>query len=494
MLALLIRNLAAATASADAAATAIESIPSPSGSATLSPSDEASARAELRIIQIDEEGAKLQADLDERKKLVSAEEAVATKIGEHITDLQDVFAKANDQLQKMRDAAGLGDSSGVGAEKKKLTDDLNEARARLQYLEDTSKGTKDDLKAIETQKKTADDLTARLNDAEQRLRIADYELTHSDAWKKQLQTIADQEAAIKAEQEKQAEEKKRVDELKEVLATREAAAQKLADERAEQQAILDKQQQDAQAAATAQRKADLEKELGMLAESTAIHTLTIHAAAAEASTQVQTAVAQATTQLQDTATQASETIAASATAAVASAGAAITSQVSEAMKSLLALLAGGNQTSQDAQGRDGHDIGSQFAGQFFDETGQIGGGAIGDATYATYVQAYIASKARYLADNAPGRQGYQFAEARQQQQLEALWQELGGFARFHKTLEQIARDLQTQSSAISSVSRAVSAPKQPATSQARVQIFLPRFAPPKPPGQSLLSLIRTGRL
>ncbi len=494
MLALLIRNLAAATAGADAAAAAIESIPSPSSSATLSPSDEASARAELRIIQIDEEGAKLQAGLDEHKRLVADEEAVATKMGDHITDLQESLAESNDQLQKMREAAGLGDSSGVGAEKKKLTDDLNEARARLQYLEDTSKGTAEDLKAIETQKTAVVDLTAKLDDAEKRFRVADFELTHSEAWQKQLDAIAAQQAVIADEQKKQADEQKRIDEMKANLAARQAEAQKLDDERAAQQAILDKQQQDAQAAATAQRKADLEKELGMMAESTAVHVFTLHAAAAEASTQVQTAVDQASTQLQDMAAQASETIATNATAAVASAGAAITSQVSEAMKSLMALLAGGSQTSQETPSGDGHDIGSQFAGQFFDETGQIGGGAIGDSTYATYVQAYIDSKARYLADNSPGKQQYQFEEARQQQQLEALWQELGGFDRFHKTLEQIARDLQTQSSAISSVSRAVSAAKQPATSQARVQIYLPRFAPPKPPGQSLLSLIRTGQL
>jgi len=456
----------------------------------------ASAQAELNIINIDEEAARLQADLDQHKQLVTDEEAVATKMGEHVTDLQNSLQESNDQLQKMRDAAGLGDSSGVGAEKKKLTDDLNEARARLQYLEDTSKGTKDDLAAIETQKKAVDDLTTQLNDAEKRIRIADYELTHSDAYKQQLQQIADQQAAIVAEQQKQADEKKHLDELKEDLATREAAAQKLADERAAQQAILNKQQNDAQAAATAQRKADLEKELGVLTEHTTLQGLTLHAAAAEAVTDVQTAVNQASTTIQGTVGQATQTIGTVAATAVTDAGTRIAAHLSAAMKSLLDLVSGGDQTSQDVSGgAKGRDIGSQFAGQFFDDTGQIAGGAIGDPTYATWVQAFMDSKKRYEEDAAtPGRQGFQFQEARQQQQLEAIWQQLGGLDRFHKTLDQIWRMLKDQSSAVASIASNTKPPVAPPISTARLALHLPKPAPRPPTGDSLRTLIMTGRL
>jgi hypothetical protein len=495
----LIANLYTVEAAANAASSAlsgISAIGAPSGAA---PIDDATAkRAELNIIELDETAAKISADVDQHKELVKSEEAVATKIGEHISDLQNTLTESNDQLAKMREAAGLSDSSGVGAEKKKLTDDLNEARARLQYLEDKSKGTAEDLKAIEEQKKAVTDLTAQLTDAEKRLRIADYELTHSDAWQKQLQAIADQQAVIKAEQQKQADEKKHLDEMKEDLAAREAKAQKVADDRAAQQAILDKQQQDAQAAATAQRKADLEKELGDVATVTTARVGIIHAAAAAAVQTVQTAVSDAGTQLQDVAAQVSTTIANTATQAVETAGTAIKAQVSSAMKSLLDLVGGGSQTSQDVQGGpDNRDIGSQFAGQFFDETGKIAGGSITDATYADYVKSYETAKKRYADDYKSGNLQDQFAEARQMMQLEMIWQQLGGFARFNsQTLEQIVSKLNDTNSAINSVRRTVSAPPPlPRMTPERALRFKPTIAPKKDDSKTMLQvLIRTGQL
>jgi hypothetical protein len=397
----------------------------------------------------------------------------------------------------MRKAAGLGDESGVGAEKKKLTDDLNEARARLQYLEDMNAGAD----AIAAQKKAADDLTAQLAEVEKRFRVADYDLTHSDAWQKQLQAIADQQAVIKAEQQKQAEEGKHLDAMKADLAEREAKAQVLADERAVQQAVLDKQQQEAQTKAIAQRKADLQKELGDVAAATTAHVGIIRAAAAEATQQVQDAVDQAGTQLADTAAQVSQTIATTAENTVASAASSIAASASSAMKSLLDLVNGGPQTSQDYGDPKGDwqknkDIGSQFAGQFLDDTGQIGGGFIGDATYAAWVQAYIDSKKRLAADNAPGMQQYQGKEIQGQMQLEQLWQQLGGFARFNETLDQIWREQQKQSTAIAGMNKAVNAPRQrPTMSAGRVALYLPKPAPrPDPSKTQLQVLIRTGQL
>jgi membrane protein involved in colicin uptake len=490
----LIKNINAATQ----ALAAQQSVAAAAGSTAGAPSaDEETARAELRIIELDESAAKLKDDLVQHRAIVAREEATAAAIGDHVTDLRNALAESNNQLQQMREAAGLSDSSGVGAEKKKLTDDLNEARTRLQYLEDTSKGTKQDLDAIETQKKVVDDLTVQLTDAEKRLRIADYELTHSDAWRKELQAIADQQAVIKAEQQKQAEEQKRVDALKADLAAREAEAQKLADERAKQQAILDKKQQEAQAAATAQRKAELEKELGLISEATQLHVLTLHAAAAEAVVQVRAAVDQASTQLQGTVTQATQTIGDTAAAVVTTASTAIAANLSAAMQSLLGLVSGGPQNSTDVQsGPNSRDVGSPFAGQFFGDNGEIAGGSIGDPTYASFVQAFADSKQRYLDDNAPGKQKYQAGEALAQQQLEAIWVKTGGFARFHETLEQIYRMLKDQTNAAKASPRGTPRPPPPPpppTSGARFTIHLPTMAPRPPTGDSLATLIRTGR-
>jgi len=487
-------------------ATAASASPSSPGESNAS---ESAKRAELSIIELDEAAAKISADVDKHRQLVTAEEAVATTIGDHVTDLQNTLAESNDQLQQMREAAGLNDTSGVGAEKKKLTDDLNEARARLQYLEDRSKGTAEDLKAIETQKKAVDDLTAQLTDAEKRLRIADYELTHSDAWQKELQAIAEQQAVIKAEQQKQADEKKRLDAMKADLAEREAKAQKIADERAAQQAIIDKQQQEAQAAATAQRKADLQKELGDVALATKAHVGIIHSAAADAAQKVQDVVTDAGTQLEDTAAQVSQTIASTATQAVAETGAAIQKQLSSAMQSLLDLVAGGPQDA-NASGDSTKDreYGSQFAGQFRDEQGNIAGGSIGDPTYASYVQSFAASKKRSAADYAAGKGMDQAREAQFQSQLETIWVQLGGFARFHETLEQIVRMLDKQGTAISGISRTPSAsypprsapPPSPTARPPRGQLWLnlPKKAPVVPkkddPRTQMQVMIRTGQL
>jgi hypothetical protein len=490
----LVMNIRAATAAATTLATTLSGIGDsglPTGATPID--DTAAKRAELNIIELDEAAAKIGQDVDKHKELITAEEAVATKIGDHVTDLQNALTASNDQLQEMRNAAGLGDESGVGAEKKKLTDDLNEARARLQYLEDTNAGAD----AIAAQKKAADDLTAQLTDAEKRFRVADYELSHSDAWQKQLQAIADQQALIKDEQQKQAEEQKHLDDMKADLAAREAEAQKLADERAAQQAIIDKQQQDAQAQALALRKAELQKELGDLTAATAAHVGIIRSAAAEATQQVQDAVTQGATQLVDTAAQVSQTIATTAATAVADAGKAIEEQMSAALKSLLDLVAGPPESANSfGDATKDKEYGSQFAGQFRDDQGNVSGGAISDPTYAAYVQAYIASKKRYEADNAPGMQQYQGREVQGQMELEQLWQQLGGEARFNATLDQIYRKLNDQSSAIAGINKAVNVPRpRPSLSSGRVALYLPKVAPRPDPNKNLIAiLIRTGQL
>lgn len=503
----LIKNINAATQ----ALAEQQALAAASGSAAAAPStDEATARAELRIIELDESEARLKDDLERHQAIVTREEAAATAIGNHITDLQNALADSNDQLRKMREVAGLDDASGVGAEKKKLAADLAEANIRLRYLEDTSKGTADDLRAMEAQKKAVEDLTAQLNDAEKRFRVADYELTHSDAWQAQLKAIADQQAVIAKAQQQQAAEQKRIDVMKADLAVREAAIQKLEAERAQQQAILDKQQKEAAAQAAADRKAQLQQELGMLSTAAQQHVAVLKATGAAVEQQVQNAGVT----IQAAAVTASTSIATNATAVVQAAGTAIAQRMSESLANLLSILTGGaggptgagggNYGGQGFEDRSKDPFAQEMAKRMPnspDPRGEMTGGYIGDDTYAEWVKDYAYTQ----TPTAPADWRLQFQKAQDAANLNLLWQALGGLARFHKTLDQMVALMKQQGTAIAGLSpqgsRATPSSSTPhvTVDPARARLYLPlpgaSSSKPQPkPWFVLQALIRTGQL
>jgi trimeric autotransporter adhesin len=440
----LILTLGTITAAAQGAATAIDGITTPAA-----PQASAATTAASDLL------AKLQGISDNLTLKING-------LTQNLTD-------SNAKLDAMREAAGLNTDSGIGAENKKLSDDLNEARARLQYLEDKSTGTDADKQAIADKQKAVDDMTAKMDESTKQLRIAEYELTHSDAYQAQLAQIAAEQKAQADYQAQQAEEVKQLDAAKADLAAKQAADVAAA------------------AAAAKQASADLAaKQAENAAKQIAVIKSTQEA--------VQQQVQQATTAIATATTQATTTISTAAATAVETAGAAITAKLSDAMQSLMDLIA--NPSSGDispSSGPGSHDFGTQYAGVFFDSTGQAGG-SIGDATYATYVQAFIDSVARYKADNSAGNQKYQGAEALAQKQLEDIWIKTGGYARFHETLAQIADALKKQTA----VAPAPHPAQQQAAAISKANLYMYMPPPPKPPAPpppaTLQAMLSTGQL
>ncbi len=146
-------------------------------------------------------GSALEGQTSESEKLLEHEQAVARVLSDAVENANKMIESANTALDEMSEKAGVTDKSGAGAKVKDLNAELNEARNRLQYLQDTNASGS----AISDQSKTVDSISKQLDEAEKNLRVTTYEFQHSDAYKEQLAAIqkAKDEAA---EAKRQAEE------------------------------------------------------------------------------------------------------------------------------------------------------------------------------------------------------------------------------------------------------------------------------------------------
>ncbi|HSY50396.1 MAG TPA: hypothetical protein VLC46_16410 [Thermoanaerobaculia bacterium] len=437
-----------------------------------------------------------------------------------IDTLNTALTDSNAKLDAMREAAGLNPDSGLGAENKKLGDALNEAQARLQYLEDKSAGTDADKRAIADQQKAVDDMTAKLNDSAKQLRIAEYELTHSDAYQQQLAEMAAEQQQQAEYQAQQADAAKKIADATDELTHSDAYQQILAEIAAEQKALADYQAQQADelkkldaakadlaakqaadVAAAAQQVAGVAGNLNVIKNAQAAIAQQVQ----QATTTIVAATTQATTAITAAATQATAAIATDATTTISNTWQAISGKLDDAMQSLSNWMADFDRATNgpfETNVPNGpNSVGTNYASQFYDPTtGQIAGGAIGDSTYATYVQAFADSVQRYKADNAPGLQQYQQQEDLAQQQLEMVWMQTGGYQRFHETLKQIVDKLNAlptaQKPAPATPAQSPTQQQAAAISQGNLYFYMPPppKPPPIPPPEPLQAMLSTGRL